>query len=112
MTVATADNVKFGRFAIRSKARKRIERATHGAAHFVGTWLVIDGRVRRRGQRTTEEQLARAQVRLGWGELYTSGGNYSATRFRAHVPLTATSAEIEAGWDHVAALVCAKEWPP
>lgn len=103
--------VKFGRFRMRLKARKRIHRATDGMACFEGTWLVVDGRVRKRDEEITAEQLANAYVRLGWGPLDgPETEHFSATPFACLVPYQATSQEIEDGWMLVADLVVGEEW--
>ena len=103
--------VKFGRFAMRSKARKRIERVTDGCSAFEGTWLVIDGVIRKRSEPVTAVELARAYVRLGWGPLDgTARDAFSATPYSCLVSYQATSKDIETGWDIVADLVCAEVW--
>lgn len=99
------ERVKFGRYAIRSKPRKRIERATDGAAHMVATWLYVDGVVSVRGDKVTAKQFARAQIKLGYdltGELPDDGSLCDVIRYHAMIPIDADSAQIEAGWNEVA----------
>jgi len=108
--VVDATCVKLGRFAMRSKATKRIERATDGAQHVIGTWLVVDGKVAKRGDVLTQERLETAEVQLGFDTMEHEGEHegqsWSRTvRFTTRVPFSASSAQIEAGWNVVAAQV-------
>jgi hypothetical protein len=99
------ERVKFGRYAIRTKPRKRIERATDGDGHMVATWLFVDGVVSKRGDRITPEQYARAEIKLGYdltGDLPDDGSLCDVIRYHTMIPIGASSAEIEAGWHCVA----------
>lgn len=96
-------SIKFGRFAIRGKARKRIERATDGAAHMVGTWLSIDGVVPKRDEPIELAALERAEVQLGYAPINAGASSWrDSLTASAFVPYRATSAQIETGWDLVA----------
>lgn len=105
-TTVPGSSVKFGRFAIRSKARKRIERATDGDACLLGTWLVVDGKSIQRTERIERATLERAEVRIGFKRAYTHPelSHFDAVT-HVHVPYRATSEQIEAGWNEVAAMV-------
>lgn len=99
------ERVKFGRYAIRAKARKRIERATDGAEHMVATWLFVDGRVSQRGDRVTQLQLDTAQIKLAYdltGDLPDDGSLCDAVRYHTMVSYLASSMDIEAAWNRVA----------
>ena len=98
--------VRLGRFAVRRSARVLIEKATEGAAHYTGQWLVIGGKVAQRGDPVVREQLADAEVRLCYGPLLrVDERRPSDSLYRAHVPYDATPQQIEAGWLVVADLV-------
>jgi hypothetical protein len=108
-----AEAVRLGRFDIRTKPRKRIERATHGAAHYLGKWLIVDGKSVMRGDEITPEQLERAEVRLGWGPLdNNTEARFSDTRFSCRVDYRCGPAAIETAWMVVADLVCGERWEP
>jgi hypothetical protein len=104
--------VKFGRFAIRREPKKRIHKATEGAQHMIGMWLVLDGRVTHRDDRVTQAELDRCEVRLGYANLDPSSAQYEggdeskswseSCQHVAHVPLAATSEQIFVGWSKVA----------
>lgn len=99
--VIKPEAIKFGRFAIRSKPRKRIERATGGDQSIAATWLVIGGRVPKRSEPILASDIETAQIKLG----FTCDMDRSTASDIEHfalVPYQATSAEIEAGWALVA----------
>lgn len=104
--------VKFGRFAMRAKPKKRIHKATDGAQHMVGMWLVVDGVVAEKTDRLTQAQLDTAEVRLVYANLDPKSPHYMGDReqlstcpHHTHVSLHAASDQILAGWSYVADLV-------